>query len=124
MTRSKKVCHGCNHPEHTGATPPNAGHPDYDPAKPDAALWWWLSFADGDKPRGSQFLGCAVVDGRTMADAMARAWRIGCNPGGEVLATPFPADAALGLESDDKYRLLTADESRALDDRIMAATIQ
>jgi len=23
--------------------------------------WWWISFADGDLPMGSQFLGVAIV---------------------------------------------------------------
>ncbi len=124
MAKSKHVCSGCNHPDHEG--PGNGdigdvGHPDYDPDRPDVELWWWLSFVDDEKPRGNQFLGCAIVDGKDFGAAIARAWATGCNPGGEALALPFLPTAAVHLEAGDKHRLLTAEESRALDDRIGAA---
>lgn len=51
--------------------------------------WWWLSFADGDRPAGDQFLGVCVVRGRDMREAVSRAWKLGCNPGGQVLGIPF-----------------------------------
>lgn len=54
--------------------------------------WWWLSFADGTLPEGSQFLGAAFVQGYTMIDAVQEAWRLGVNPGGEVVSQMFPAD--------------------------------
>lgn len=64
-------------------------------------MWWWLSFADGDRPPGSQFLGCAAVDAPDMPSAIRRAHVLGINPGGEVLAgcigkvgvCPDPPDA-------------------------------
>ena len=31
--------------------------------------WWWLSFCDPDKPRGSQFLGVVIVRGESMGAA-------------------------------------------------------
>ncbi len=55
--------------------------------------WWWLSFCDGSLPEGTQFLGAAVVDGETFADAIIRAHRLGCNPGGEVMFVEIPEDA-------------------------------
>lgn len=46
--------------------------------------WWWLSFADPDRPKGAQFLGAAIVQGRDIAEANQRAWTLKINPGGEV----------------------------------------
>jgi len=68
---------------------------------------FWLSFVDPDKPVGEKFLGVCVVDvtpedadaevpqlkrdfprhqpgAEWIAAATRRAWRLGCNPGGEV----------------------------------------
>lgn len=52
--------------------------------------WWWLSFADPARPRGSQFLGVAAVLATDLGDAMSAAWRSGCNPGGHVGGRPMP----------------------------------
>ena len=46
-------------------------------------VWWWLSFADGEKPKGEQFLGVAVVKAINVTEAIREAWRLGINPGGE-----------------------------------------
>lgn len=54
--------------------------------------WWYLSFVDPSKsapreeqvPGGGGFQGVAVVRGTDIADACRNAWRLGCNPGGEV----------------------------------------
>lgn len=46
--------------------------------------WFWLSFADGTLPRGSQFLGAAVVAAHDLPGAIRVAWALGINPGGEV----------------------------------------
>lgn len=48
--------------------------------------WWWLSFADGEKPKGEQFLGACLVQGATLPDAIKEAWRLKINPGGEVMS--------------------------------------
>lgn len=61
---------------------------------------WWLSFVDPKRPQGQRFLGCALVETETdpddpkvaMSDAIRRAWRTGCNPGGEVQASQFDLD--------------------------------
>lgn len=75
---------------------------------------WWVSFCDGTKPEGQQFLGVAIIDvtedeafegrvaatlmrivhGRPPAEAdvgwmtaaIGSAHLTGCNPGGEVMA--------------------------------------
>jgi len=55
---------------------------------------WWLSFADPDKPEGQRFIGVAVVpcDTDTISRAADTAWKLGCNPGGEVLGMRLPDD--------------------------------
>lgn len=75
--------------------------------------WWWLSFADGDLPEGSQFLGVALVRGQNIADAARAAHVLGCNPGGEVQGV----ECREGTMVPDEYanRLLTKGEALALD---------
>lgn len=65
----------------------------------------YLSFADGRLPKGTQFLGAAIVEiaeeHRTLGGDLASrrifceaairaAWRAGCNPGGGVLTLVVP----------------------------------
>jgi len=45
---------------------------------------WWLSFADPDKPKGSQFLGVCVVRSDDMILAVQKTWELNINPGGEI----------------------------------------
>lgn len=66
--------------------------------------WWQLSFADGNLPDGSKFLGALMVKAHTFIEAVEVAHAIGANPGGEVI----------GVYSDDAdpparftYRLLS-----------------
>jgi hypothetical protein len=48
---------------------------------------WWLSFAgDGGN------LGVAVVAARNFGSAIAEAYRLGINPGGEVMGFECPPD--------------------------------
>lgn len=68
--------------------------------------WWSLSFADD-----TGFLGGALIDAPSMPAAIARAWELGCNPGGQVLAAGFRARSVpVGYTN----RLLTRDEVEAL----------
>ncbi len=53
---------------------------------------YWLSFADPDLPKGSQFLGVVITNAVGVAHAMQKCWDLGCNPGGQVMA--YPTDAA------------------------------
>lgn len=102
--------------------------------------WFYLSFADGARPAGEQFLGGCYVqptgdpgieaqlmltavrkrqDGSTLDEgelacvsAVARAHQLGINPGGEVMILG-PLDSALMDErvpASDRDRLLTAEE--------------
>jgi hypothetical protein len=59
---------------------------------------WWLSFCDASRPEGTQFIGAAVVRGVSLDDAVRRAWAVGCNPGGEVMAFELPEE--MGTEWD------------------------
>ncbi len=77
---------------------------------------YWLSFCDGERPTGQQFLGVAIVDvtdadvdaireelrakfpkakdgAEWLAAASRKAWALGCNPGGEMLSHEMPAEA-------------------------------
>lgn len=75
--------------------------------------WWWLSFADGDLPVGSQFLGVAVVRAPGFVWATMEARRRGINPGGEVQGLPFPDE----IEPPARFtnRLLSKAEATACD---------
>jgi hypothetical protein len=80
--------------------------------------WWWLSFADGDRPEGQQFLGVALVQGRGLGLASSEAWAHGCNPGGEVMGMPFP-DWAKPPEGYTN-RLLTRAEAEEVERLVLA----
>ena len=94
---------------------------------------YWLSFTDPDRPKGQQFLGVCVVDVTTaeadfakaklavthprhqsgaewIAVAMSKAWRLGCNPGGEVLTIDITERAAV---APPRNRLLSNEELEA-----------
>lgn len=105
---------------------------------------WWLSFCDGDKPEGEQFLGVAIVDVTEddantvhdlvtrrramhglppaergvewMAAAVERSHFTGCNPGGEVACLRI--DEAPEFAAHDatlpRNRLLSKSELEAL----------
>lgn len=60
---------------------------------PGPERWWYLSFADPDRPTGQHFLGVALVRATCHADAVRMAWRNGCNPGGQVLGHPVPYES-------------------------------
>lgn len=76
--------------------------------------YWWMSFADPDRPQGDTFLGVAICRGDNLGEAIARAWEKGCNPGGEVAAleVPFLTDPSFtGVQPD---RLLSQKELERL----------
>jgi hypothetical protein len=77
--------------------------------------WWWLSFADGTRPKGSQFLGAVLVRAHGTTDAVLQSHRLGLNPGGEVLSVQAPD----GYEPNEKYvgRLLSKADIAEMDAR-------
>lgn len=75
--------------------------------------WWYLSFTDPDRPKGTQFLGACVVEARGIAQAIGESHRLGLNPGGEVLPIQVPADKEPVPEV--RGRLLSAREARDME---------
>jgi len=61
---------------------------------------YWLSFADGRKPRGSQWLGGCMVEAPSFMTAVDKAHRLKINPGGEVKGSE--------LQDNEKTRALLA----------------
>lgn len=54
-------------------------------ADPDAPVkLFYMSFADGERPRGSQFLGGLLIPAKTFTGALRASHDTGVNPGGEV----------------------------------------
>lgn len=84
-------------------------------------MTFWLSFADGNLPKGAQFLGVVIVDAPDFLGAVMRTHALGINPGGEVVGVPVPPGGR--LPSDCKDRLLTRAEAEAADARYIPAPI-
>lgn len=79
----------------------------------------WLSFCDPDLPKGTQFLGIAIIEAPCFELAVPISHLEGCNPGGEIA----------GYEIGDKpvpekylHRLLNKKELRKLE-KIMDAAL-
>jgi hypothetical protein len=81
--------------------------------------YWWLSFADGARPVGTQFLGCAIVPADDFITAVMATHAGGYNPGGEVQGAPYVTDCP-GVEVPAEYvgRLLTKEEAIAVDQKM------
>lgn len=74
---------------------------------------WYMSFADGSLPEGSQWLGACFVKARGLVDATKASHRRGCNPGGGVKAGAMED----GTEIPDEWlnRLLNKDDFSRFD---------
>lgn len=74
-------------------------------------MTFWLSFADPGRPKGTQFLGVAIVVADDFLTAVRKAHALGINPGGEVQG------AGTALLPASKYldRLLTKEEAEKAD---------
>lgn len=78
---------------------------------PGESTLWWLSFADPDRPKGTQWLGaCIVGPVDTMRAAVILAHLHRCNPGGEVQGVPYPIEAIRRVPEDYCNILLTRDD--------------
>ena len=90
---------------------------------------FFLSFCDAGLPKGSQFLGGCIVEGGDTGDgridlalAIQAAWRQGCNPGGEVQATPVTEELRDVVQRGGWCgRLLSRSECEAMDAAVMKA---
>src|SRR5271170_3098546 len=68
--------------------------------------YFWLSFAGDDQPAR-----VAIIRAENMLAAVNRAWRVGCNPGGEVCGVPFNmAEAPDEVKSLPLHTLLTTEQ--------------
>ncbi len=60
---------------------------------PDAPLkLYYFSFADGSRPKGTQFLGGLFIRAKSMSGALMASHRTGQNPGGEAQVFEFERD--------------------------------
>lgn len=66
---------------------------------------WWLSFADGTRPKGDQFLGVAVVKANGLMSAIMETHVRGINPGGGISGS-----VVLDVPPDCLNRLMTKQE--------------
>ena len=71
--------------------------------------WWYLSFADPDLPRGSQWLGGIYVEASGFLHAIAKAHELKANPGGCVKGWELPPER-LRVLPEFTNRLLTSKE--------------
>lgn len=69
---------------------------------------WFLSFADGSRLRGSQFLGGLYLRAKTLSGVLVRSHRESLNPGGEMQACIV--DPRITVEDRWIGRLLTREE--------------
>lgn len=99
---------------------------------------FWLSFCDGDRPKGQQFLGACVVDvtdeeaermklevlirfphalegAHWIGAATRKAHTLGCNPGGEVASLDVTDRSPELLARYRRGHLMTRDEIEAID---------
>jgi len=78
---------------------------------------WWLSFADGNKPKGSQFLGAIIIHANDFIEAITETHMLGINPGGECQGMQVPPEGELlvPIGEEWKYRLLSLQECEAFD---------
>lgn len=68
---------------------------------------WWLSFVD---PTDGHFLGACIVEAEQIHDAVPAAWRLGCNPGGEVAIVRIPDERRERVPVEFIRKLLSRDD--------------
>lgn len=54
---------------------------------------YWLSFANGSLPKGSQFIGACMLEADSLMAAVLASHALGINPGGEIQALELPPGA-------------------------------
>jgi len=72
--------------------------------------YFWLSFCDPDRPKGTQFLGALVAEGDDFIEAVRESHLRGVNPGGEVLSVELPE--TVEVEAHRLWHLMAAEEAR------------
>jgi len=74
---------------------------------------WWMSFCDITRPKGKRNIGVIITKAKGMAHAIAKAHKLGINPGGEVQACQIPNELVKNKDVCDK--LLSGDDLRKYD---------
>ena len=85
--------------------------------------WYWLSFCDAKRPKGTQFLGAAIVAASGKIEAVRASHILGCNPGGEIALTEATSTGPemAGVIERWAERLLTRDDAAVFDAEMLAA---
>lgn len=79
----------------------------------------YLSFADPDRPKGTQWLGASIVSVDSEMEAIAASWLFGCNPGGEVVFQAFPEEIVPKVPQRFLNRLLSLEDVQEMDTVIL-----
>lgn len=76
---------------------------------------FWMSFCDPTLPTGEQFLGATIVEAEDSKAALRKSWRLGINPGGEVMFVELLGTAEMLPIQVQKYlhNLVSRDEAKA-----------
>ena len=91
----------CEHCQGTGREPANR-------------RWFYLSFVDLNRPKGTRFVGACYLEAESLPQAIALSHALGINPGGEIKAWELPDDAVDAVVPlADRFRLLTREEIEA-----------
>ena len=77
--------------------------------------YFYMSFCDPDKPKGSKFLGALVIQGSDFDQALKKSWRLDLNPGGEIMFFEVPKSFEHRVTPDLVNRLLTKEEVEEID---------
>ncbi len=75
----------------------------------EASAWWWFTFADA-----KSFSGSAIVQGNSFAEAHDQTFALGCNIGGDVLASQIAAADERLIPLVYRNRLLNGDEVKRI----------
>ncbi len=70
---------------------------------------WWLSFCSPTEG----FLGACIVEADDLIDASRTAWKLGCNPGGEMMGETFTDQEKRRVKPEEIGRLMNKTECDA-----------
>lgn len=72
--------------------------------------YYWLSFADPNKPKGTQFLGVIILEANGFLNAVSKCNYLKLNPGGEIKGLLFSKEKFDKIEDKYKNKLLSYDD--------------
>lgn len=87
-----------------------------------SAPWFWMSFADPNAPKGSQFLGAVLLQATVGGDPISTSFFLGLNPGGEIMFGEVPHQEMVdAVPADMRNVLLDRDRAQQVSDLMDAA---